>query len=101
VGSFPRGASPYGVMDMAGNVWEWILDWYDNDYYQRSPVSNPQQTSSGSYRVSRGGGWDCHPWLLRTTGRAGGVPSRGNDALGFRVAVIPNENQQQLHETNH
>lgn len=101
VGSFPGGASPYGVMDMAGNVWEWVLDWYDGDYYQRSPVNNPQQTSSGTYRVSRGGGWDCHPWLLRTTGRAGGTPLKGNDALGFRVAAIPKENQQQLHETNH
>jgi len=84
VGSFPKGASPYGVMDMAGNVWEWVLDWYDGDYYQRSPVNNPQQTASGTYRVSRGGGWDCHPWLLRITGRAGGIPSKGNDALGFR-----------------
>jgi formylglycine-generating enzyme required for sulfatase activity len=84
VGSFPKGASPYGLMDMAGNVWEWVLDWYDNDYYQRSPEKNPQKTSSGTYRVSRGGGWDCHPWLLRTTGRAGCDPSRGNDALGFR-----------------
>lgn len=84
VGSFPKGASPYGVMDMAGNVWEWVLDWYDGDYYQRSPVNNPQQTASGRYHVSRGGGWDCHPWLLRTTSRAGGIPTKGNDALGFR-----------------
>ncbi len=88
VGSFPGGTSPYGVMDMAGNVWEWALDWYDGDYYQRSPVNNPQQTSSGTYRVSRGGGWDCHPWLLRTTGRAGSIPSKGNDALGFRIACM-------------
>ncbi|MGD2090745.1 MAG: SUMF1/EgtB/PvdO family nonheme iron enzyme [Candidatus Aminicenantes bacterium] len=88
VGSFPGSASPYGVMDMAGNVWEWVLDWYDGDYYQRSPVNNPLQTSSGTYRVSRGGGWDCHPWLLRTTSRAGCFPSRGNDALGFRVVCM-------------
>ena len=85
VGSYKAGASPYGVMDMAGNVWEWVMDWYDDDYYQRSPGRNPQRVGVGSYRVSRGGGWDCHPWLLRSTGRAGCDPNLGNDALGFRV----------------
>jgi formylglycine-generating enzyme required for sulfatase activity len=85
VGSFPRGASPYGVMDLAGNVWEWVEDWYDDDYYQRSPLRNPPGPSFGAFRVGRGGGWDCHPWLLRSTGRAGCDPGKGNDALGFRV----------------
>jgi formylglycine-generating enzyme required for sulfatase activity len=87
VGSYPGGASPYGVMDMAGNLWEWVMDWYDDDYYQRSPKENPIKTSRTLYRVARGGGWDCHPWLLRTTGRAGCDPQQGNDTLGFRIVA--------------
>lgn len=87
VGSYPSGASPYGAMDMAGNVWEWVLDWYDDDYYHTSPKNNPARLSLGTYKVARGGGWDCHPWLIRSTGRAGCEPAKGNDTLGFRVAV--------------
>jgi formylglycine-generating enzyme required for sulfatase activity len=89
VGKFPDGSSPYGVMDMAGNVWEWVYDWYDDDYYHRSPKRNPVKDFGGTYKVARGGGWDCHPWLLRSTGRAGCHPERGNDTLGFRVALAP------------
>ena len=57
VGSYPAGASPYGVMDMAGNVWEWVNDWYDPGYYKGSPASNPPGPATGDYRIVRGGSW--------------------------------------------
>ena len=57
VGSYPSGASPYGVMDMAGNVDEWVQDWYDSSYYSVSPSNNPQGPETGTYRVLRGGSW--------------------------------------------
>lgn len=97
VGTFPAGSSPYGVMDMAGNVWEWVHDWYDDDYYHRSPRRNPVRDSRGTYKVARGGGWDCHPWLLRATGRAGCDPERGNDTLGFRVVLVADPKKQEGH----
>ena len=66
VGSYPTGASPYGIMDLAGNVWEWVQDWYDPNYYRTSPRNNPMGPSSGTYRTIRGGSWlrEFH-WSVR------------------------------------
>jgi formylglycine-generating enzyme required for sulfatase activity len=57
VGAYPQGASPYGALDMAGNVWEWVADWYGEDYYRESPGENPLGPASGTNRVVRGGSW--------------------------------------------
>ena len=60
VGSFPAGASPYGCMDKAGNVWQWCADWYGADYYQHAPSRNPTGPETGYVRVLRGGSWNIY-----------------------------------------
>ncbi|MCX5867934.1 MAG: SUMF1/EgtB/PvdO family nonheme iron enzyme, partial [Proteobacteria bacterium] len=67
VGSKPNGASPYGVMDMVGNVSEWVQDWDGKDYYKNSPTKNPPGPSSGDRRVTRGGNWMEYDQYLFTT----------------------------------
>jgi len=88
VGNFTSGASPYGAMDMAGNVWEWVADWYDQAYYSYSPRNNPQGPTSGVYRVLRGGSWYNDASNVRTTSRGSNVVTPGNrsQSVGFRCA---------------
>jgi serine/threonine-protein kinase len=69
VGSYESGKSPYGIYDMAGNVWEWTADYYSDTYYSSSPASNPQGPDSGQGRVLRGGSWYDPAFLIRTTTR--------------------------------
>jgi eukaryotic-like serine/threonine-protein kinase len=87
VGSYPTGASPYGALEMAGNVWEWVSDWYAFGYYGRSPQSNPQGPNSGQYRVLRGGSWYGFSSNARTGFRAWSEPDKRDVVMGFRCVV--------------
>ena len=83
VGSYPSGASPYGVMDMSGNVWEWVNDWYSESYYSVSPSVNPQGPESGERRVLRGGSWD-RDYGVRSAYRVNDIPDFWTYFFGFR-----------------
>jgi formylglycine-generating enzyme required for sulfatase activity len=97
VGQLKDGKSPYGIYDLAGNVWEWVSDWYDPDYYATSPAQNPKGPENGKYRVLRGGSWDLAPDHLRSTRRDFNIPlaptyespAYRNFTSGFRCAKNP------------
>lgn len=85
VGSYPKGASPYGALDMAGNAWEWTQDGYTSGYYSISPARNPVSESPVNRRVLRGGNWDSNAEGIRAANRFWAFPGR-NDTDGFRCA---------------
>ena len=90
VGSYPAGASPYGALDMAGNVWEWVNDWYDAAYYgSQSNWTNPNGPANGSLKVLRGGGWYGDDIGLRVAYRLNTAPTLQSYNLGFRCAAAP------------
>lgn len=92
VGSYPDGANEYGVMEMAGNVWEWVNDWYSEDYYATSPAENLQGPDDGTYKVLRGGGWSNNWVFLRTSSRGFDPVFNSSKDVGFRCALPANEN---------
>jgi len=88
VGSYPSGASPYGVLDMAGNVWQWCSDWYDTDYYKNSPQHNPPGAASGQNRLLRGGSWySLISSIFRCAIRNLVAPENKDSVNGFRYVV--------------
>ena len=83
VGAFPFGASPFGVEDLAGNVWEWCLDFFEP--YRGVAKVNPHGPTSGAKRVMRGGSWKSRFGSLRATARNSNVPNYSCNDLGFRI----------------
>ncbi len=89
INAYPLGGSPYGVLNMAGNVSEWVSDWYDARFYGRPEAIAPDPVGppSGTTRVIRGGSWDARPFFARTIHRQEANPAEGTPFIGFRCAA--------------
>jgi len=87
VTDYEGGVSPYGALNMAGNVWEWVRDWYGSDYYSKSPAKNPTGPTSGSFRVMRGGSRYFSDRGIRAANRSDSSPTYTNNDYGFRCAL--------------
>ncbi|MBL7032663.1 MAG: SUMF1/EgtB/PvdO family nonheme iron enzyme [Candidatus Delongbacteria bacterium] len=91
VGSFPAGESYLGFQDMAGNLWEWCNDWWDNNYYEQSPPVDPPGPSEGEERVLRGGFWFFSGELLQSANRNQVDPEHASYFVGFRPRLLAGE----------
>lgn len=86
IGNRDKGKSPYGVHDMAGNLYEWTIDWYDEQFYSKNPAINPRGPAEGTAKVQRGGSYTNAPYRLRSTFRTKGDPTEHDPNVGFRCA---------------
>lgn len=93
VDKYENGVSAYGVWQMAGNVAEWVNDWYDPKYYQLAPDRNPKGPSAGTHRAFRGGGWIDSTPTVRAAQRNGTAPDTKANWLGFRCAADVEKNR--------
>jgi formylglycine-generating enzyme required for sulfatase activity len=93
VGSYPAARNPYGLLDMAGNVEEWVADWYSETYYRQPEASglNPLGPPVGTQKVLRGGSWAAMPFFARTVHRRSLEPDRNSITAGFRCAADAEE----------
>lgn len=86
-GNHPNGASIYGALDMAGNVFEWVSDLYQQTYYETSPLVNPVGPEEGSFQIARGGAWDSNTNILRASNRTMMSANTNSNNVGFRCAL--------------
>jgi formylglycine-generating enzyme required for sulfatase activity len=86
VDSYEEGKSPYGLHHMAGNIAEWVQDWFGFDYYAYMPERNPSGPPTGRYKSVRGGSWKSRRVMLRTATRGGAPPDQRAATIGFRCA---------------
>ena len=86
IDSYPEGRSPFQAYHMAGNVAEWVQDWFGSDYYPTMPERNPTGPKNGRYKSVRGGSWKSKPIMLRTATRGGAFPNQREATIGFRCA---------------
>ncbi len=92
VGSYPADVSPYGAVDMAGNISQWCADWYQADYYHDSPLDNPTGPETGTLHVLRGEYWKSNGSIyFRCTYRDHLSPQDRSELSGFRCVVTPGE----------
>lgn len=91
VDALPNGASPFGIFGMAGSMWEWTADWYNEDYYEESTFDDPAGPETGFARVIRGGAWPFNNQAdrIRSTNRSSLTPDFISSAVGFRCVKAP------------
>ncbi|MCX5722632.1 MAG: SUMF1/EgtB/PvdO family nonheme iron enzyme [Nitrospirae bacterium] len=86
IGNRDKGKSPYGVHDLAGNLYEWVTDWYDEQFYTKNPAINPRGPVEGTAKVQRGGSYINNSYRLRSSFRTKGDPTEHDPNVGFRCA---------------